>query len=117
MGMCIMWWCPVADSLVTYLSKWVVKLLVLEQAGDWEQALEKYNASREEAAALATSQAAVMENRAMSLAEGQSAPFPAMKCLGLSGACIPCWTWHVLCNAYIFASVMESATSQQCIIA
>ncbi len=48
--------------------------------GDWEEALEKYNASREEAAALANSQAAVMETRAMSLAEGQSAPFLAITC-------------------------------------
>ena len=54
--------------------------MVLKQVGDWEEALAKYNASREEAAALANSQATVMENRAMSLAEGQSAPFLAITC-------------------------------------
>ena len=54
--------------------------MVPKQVGDWEEALAKYNASREEAAALANSQAMVMENRAMSLAEGQSAPFLGITC-------------------------------------
>ncbi len=83
MGMCMWWQYQFAYSPVAHLSTWVVTAVDAgTQVGDWEEALEKYKASREEAAALANSQAAVMENRAMSLAEGQSAPFLAMSCLG-----------------------------------
>ena len=41
------------------------------QAGDWETAVEKYRASQEESAAK-EAQAVMLENRAMSLAEGAS---------------------------------------------
>lgn len=40
------------------------------QVGDWEEALEKFKASQEESLAVASAQAAALENRAMSLAEG-----------------------------------------------
>lgn len=39
------------------------------QAGEWESAVEKYKVSKEEESA-ASAQAVMLENRAMSLAEG-----------------------------------------------
>lgn len=42
---------------------------VVLQAGEWESALQKYNTSKEEEVA-ASAQAAMLESRAMSLAEG-----------------------------------------------
>ncbi|KAA6426844.1 MAG: adenylate guanylate cyclase [Trebouxia sp. A1-2] len=75
----------------------------LYKAGDWEQALEKYNASREEAAALATSQAAVMENRAMSLAEGG---------LGLRKALSPQATRNLIRSGSKRAEALEVLTAQ-----
>ena len=44
--------------------------------GDWEEAVDKFQASQEEQKTLAAMQAAALENRAMSLAEGQSLPQP-----------------------------------------
>ena len=50
--------------------------------GDWEEAVDKFQASQEEQKTLAAMQAAALENRAMSLAEGQSLPQPPRHLLG-----------------------------------
>lgn len=42
------------------------------QVGDWEEAIDRFQVSQEEQKTLAAMQAAALENRAMSLAEGQS---------------------------------------------
>ena len=46
--------------------------------GDWEEAVDKFQASQEEQKTLAAVQDAAMENRAMSLAEGQPLPQPSI---------------------------------------
>ncbi|DBA81613.1 hypothetical protein WJX77_010729 [Trebouxia sp. C0004] len=91
---------PLGERAIKGKGKMVTHLF---KVGDWQEALEKYNASREEAAALANSQAVVMENRAMSLAEGG---------LGLRKALSPQATRNLIRSGSKRAEALEVLTAQ-----